>query len=132
MQCINCGEKAKSVDIKTVRLHLKKPWETEFQDEKFFYCKTQSCDIVYFGNKDSRINKDKLRRTIGVKDSTDNRQLCYCFNVTLNDILDEKEKGQEGDIKTYVTEQSRAGHCACEINNPAGRCCLVDFPKEKK
>ncbi|MGL1937356.1 MAG: hypothetical protein OCD01_20190 [Fibrobacterales bacterium] len=128
--CPTCNNQAKGVELKTVRLHVKKPWATHLAEENYYYCKTLSCPTVYFNDSGAILTQQDLRRTIGVKDTTSNRQICYCYNVTLQDLLDEDAAGNTGAIKHYVASQSKAGTCACDVNNPSGKCCLVDFPKE--
>ncbi len=129
--CSDCHEQAKKVEVTTIRLHLKKPWATKLEEENYYFCKTESCPTVYFSDTGDVFTQKDLRLTIGVKDTTPNRQICYCYNVTLQDLLEEDESGKTGEIKQYVASQSKAGTCACEVNNPSGRCCLVDFPKRK-
>jgi hypothetical protein len=31
--------------------------------------------------------------------------------------------------REFVVEQTKLKHCACEVQNPSGKCCLKDFPK---
>ena len=79
--------------------------------------------MVYFGLDGSVINKSELRIKVGVKEKTNDAQICYCFGVSKALAI------QNSDIKAYVIQQTKEKNCACDIRNPSGRCCLKDFPK---
>lgn len=110
------------VSIKTILQHIKSPWENALQDQQYYFCDDPDCEVVYFGLKGSVINKGKLRTRVGKKEHSDEALICYCFGVS------KKKAMQDPEIKKYVTQQTKAKNCACELRNPSGRCCLKDFP----
>jgi hypothetical protein len=32
-------------------------------------------------------------------------------------------------VRDMITREVKAGHCACEVRNPTGRCCLGDVAR---
>ena len=47
--------------------------------------------------------------------------VCYCFDYTPADI--------EASTREAITREVQAGHCACEVRNPKGSCCLGDIAR---
>ncbi|MEW8254245.1 MAG: hypothetical protein AB2747_07820 [Candidatus Thiodiazotropha taylori] len=110
------------VTRRTMIHHLKEPWCWYGTAKHYYFCDDPNCDVVYFGNDDSVINKRQLRTRIGVKEQGSSDLLCYCFGVSREDYQ------HNPDSKDFVIAQTKMGHCSCETSNPSGRCCLKDFP----
>jgi hypothetical protein len=119
--CPRNGREYRQVPINTVRLHLNQPWQWQPQAH-YYYCTDPACPVIYFADDDSVLEQADLRTPVGLKDPSPEAQICYCFGVT-------RAESRDPAIRAYVEEQTRQGHCACEIRNPSGRCCLADFPK---
>jgi len=117
------GLEYKQVSFKTVVHHLSKPWQSKNATQNYYFCDDPDCDVVYFGDDDSTIKKDKIRTPIGVKDRSNESTICYCFGVSKADAIHDQH------IKEYVTDQTKKKMCECETRNPSGKCCLKDFPK---
>ena len=110
------------VSIKTILHHLKEPWRFELIDQAYYFCDDPLCDVVYFGQDDSVIDRGQLRTPVGIKEPSEDALICYCFGVT------KRQASSNDKIKSFVIEQTKAGSCSCETHNPSGRCCLKDFP----
>ena len=121
--CPENGIEYQQVSYKTVIHHLQKPWQWKDMTQNYYFCDDPDCDVVYFGDDNSTINKDRLRTSVGVKEQSDNSTICYCFGVSKADAIHDQS------IKDYVTDQTREHMCDCEIRNPSGKCCLKDFPR---
>lgn len=120
--CPANGREYLEVSPRTIAHHLREPWNWTAA-ARYYFCDDPACDVVYFGDDGSLIRKGQLRTAVGIKESGDDAPLCYCFGVTRADFK------RNPAVKDFVTEQARAGQCACETRNPSGRCCLKDFPK---
>jgi hypothetical protein len=112
------------VPLKTVLHHVKYSWQANLKDQGYYFCNDPECDIVYFGEDGSVINKTELRTKIAAKEKDDEALVCYCFGVSLSNAK------ENSDIKNFVIQQTKVGHCSCETSNPSGRCCLKDFPND--
>jgi hypothetical protein len=88
------------------------------------FCRTPSCDILYYDLEGRIARKQDARVRVGVKETQEPIPLCYCFGFGRADV--EREIAQTGDctIPERITAEIRAGRCACEIKNPSGACCL--------
>lgn len=123
--CKVCGKQAKSVQNITLCHMLKRPFVNEIQDTTYFHCETSECDVVYFSNETSQyFVQDQIRVPVGSKQKGSEKQLCYCFDYTAKDIEEEIEKTGKSSVAEDITAKVQAELCACEIKNPAGRCCL--------
>ena len=121
--CPENGKQYKEVPYKTVLHHLIEPWKLAIKEQSYYFCDDPDCDVVYFGIDNSIIKKDLLRTRVGIKESSAEALICYCFDVS-------KHQAQTNKLaKEFVIEQTRNSLCSCTTSNPAGRCCLKDFPK---
>lgn len=120
-ECPRCRSLCAEVSVQTITHHIKNPWEWNPGQQRYFFCDAPDCDAVYFGEDDSIIRKTELRTLVGVKESSADAPLCYCYGITKSDAI-------IPGVRDYVVGQTREGNCACETRNPSGRCCLKDFP----
>jgi len=121
-RCPRNGRDYSQVATTTLLHHLKQPWQWNLGDRHYYFCTDPDCDVVYFANDDSVIEQSDLRTCVGLKDPSGDALICYCFGVNRLAAADPA-------IKAFVQQQTRQGSCACRTRNPAGRCCLKDFPK---
>ena len=117
------GHTSTEVKVETMLHHLKAPWAQTLTEQKYYFCDSTDCAVVYFGEDGSLYQLDQVRGPVGQKHYGPEKLLCYCFGVTQGEYL------RDPAIKEFVVAQTRAGSCACDSRNPSGRCCLKDFPK---
>ena len=122
-KCPVNGQEYKQVALKTILHHIKEPWKWTGKQQSYYFCDDPDCDVVYFGEDDSTVTRNKLRTLVGIKEKSIDATICYCFGVSINDAK------HDNHIKEYVTEKTKEHVCDCEIRNPSGKCCLKDFPK---
>jgi hypothetical protein len=120
-RCPANGKACAEVSARTITHHLKNPWEWTSGEQRYFFCDDPDCDVVYFGEDGSTIRKPELRTRVGVKESSADAPLCYCYGIAKSDST------MPG-VRDYVVGQTRDGACACDTRNPSGRCCLKNFP----
>lgn len=119
--CPGDGKEYHRVDYTTVIHHLATPWQDTPKEQNYYFCDSPDCDVVYFGQDDSTINKDRIRTTVGVKERSEDAMICYCFDVT------RRQAQEDPRAKAFIIEQTKNGSCSCATNNPSGKCCLKDF-----
>ena len=125
-RCPANGLEYAEVSVRTIAHHLRKVWEWQGQDCRYFFCGDPECDVVYFGESGSVVLKsEEVRTLIGAKEAADGALVCYCFGVTRADAL------RDSRARDYVLSQTKQGSCFCETSNPAGRRCLMNFPASK-
>jgi len=122
--CPANGQTYNQVERKTLLHHLHKPWQIELPEQGYYFCDSPDCEVVYFGENQQTFTQTELRTRVGQKSRNADRTLCYCFDVKQSDLSQ-----QLVEARTFVINQTRNSTCDCEIRNPAGRCCLKDFPK---
>ena len=111
------------VPFKTILHHLNMPWSLTLKEQAYYFCSDPDCDVVYFGEDNSIIYKNQLRTKVGIKETSDDALICYCFDVS-RAAAQVNEKA-----KAFVVEQTKKSLCSCATYNPSGKCCLKDFPK---
>ncbi|MBA3033207.1 MAG: (2Fe-2S)-binding protein [Gammaproteobacteria bacterium] len=121
--CPVSGRACAEVSANTITHHLRQAWRWDSTGQHYYFCDDPACDVVYFGEDNSVILKSQLRTTVGVKESSADALLCYCFGVT--------RAAAQSDLgaREFVVAQTKLGLCSCETSNPSGRCCLKDFPR---
>ena len=126
--CLVCAKTSISVHKATLLQGIVFPLNMDVEDQQYFYCGDVDCDIGYFTEAGTTVNKKDLR----AYDQIEAGWLCYCFGISRSAYKAELMAGGAELIKSFVIEQTRQGACACEIRNPSGRCCLADFKRLEK
>ncbi|MDF1884147.1 hypothetical protein JHD49_09365 [Sulfurimonas sp. SAG-AH-194-C21] len=132
LACLGCGDVAKGVLSKTLE-HLLVDVSKEKLNclDGFYYCKTPSCEVIYFRNEETLLQKD-IKVLVGLKDGANPATVCYCFEWTKEKILKEiKESGETVALSDIKAKMQNPG-CSCETLNPSGGCCLGDVSKAIK
>jgi hypothetical protein len=70
------------------------------------------------------LRKADVRVRVGLKETEDPVPVCYCFGFTEKMIFDEVRATGKSTVPQRITTEIKASHCACEIRNPQGSCCL--------
>jgi hypothetical protein len=89
---------------------------------------------VYFAidREAPRFRREDLVVRVGAKETTDPIPICYCFGFTRQDIWDEIGSTEKSTVAERIMAEVEAGHCACEVKNPSGKCCLGDVTRAAK
>jgi len=119
--CPKSGHECGAVQSTTIKHHLKHPWLWEKKSQGYYFCADPGCPVIYFGEDGSIFEQSSLRTQVGVKQSGSDALLCYCFGVSKQDYLENTE------LIEFVKQETKSRSCACDVRNPSGRCCLIDF-----
>lgn len=122
--CPQCGKPGRPVADATIRAMLDPDLAREMLATERRFCKTPSCDVVYYAAGGREVRRKEARVRVGLKETEDPIPLCYCFGFDRADV--EREIVQTGrcTIPERIAAEIDAGHCACVIRNPSGACCL--------
>jgi len=115
------GKAYSKVFTTTILHHISQPWKWNPNNTNYYFCSDPECEVAYFGQDNSIINKSELRTTIGIKEKSEDSLICYCFGVSKQEATNNPE------IKKFVLTQTKEHTCSCETRNPSGKCCLKDF-----
>ncbi len=147
--CPSCDKKAKRVSPVTLRALLKDQFATEIGkgdqsccgpdgegctpitgDTGWRFCDSPDCDVVYFSEEgDTRFTKSQLKVTVGVKETSGERPLCYCFGHSVASIKEELRTNGRSDALEDIRAKMKDPGCHCETSNPSGSCCLGSVTK---
>lgn len=121
--CRACGKTGKTVQPRTLRAMLQDEFVGQVADAEYRFCDAKDCDIVYYGNGQA-FTTAQLKVVVGVKATTGERPLCYCFGHSVATIEEElRTKGRSEAIADIRRKMADPG-CMCEVKNPSGSCCL--------
>jgi hypothetical protein len=124
LRCSACGQQGQAIEKQTLK-HQVKPEHLETVERgPFNFCRAPTCDVVYFNGNDTLLRKGDVRVRVGLKETEDPVPVCYCFGFTEKMVADEVRATGKCTIPQRITAEIQAGHCACEIRNPQGSCCL--------
>jgi len=101
---------------------------------QYYFCDASDCELVYFAldTEAPRFRREDLMVRVGAKETADPIPICYCFGFTRQDIWDEIRSTGKSTVAERITTEVKAGHCACEVKNPSGKCCLGDVTRASK
>jgi hypothetical protein len=98
--------------------------------QEFCFCRTATCEVVYFRAGEALFRKDDLGVRVGLKEPQDPAvPVCYCFGWTPQKIRAEIAATGRSTAIEQIKAQVKAGNCFCEVTNPQGSCCLGNVAK---
>lgn len=124
--CPRCGKDGASVDRITLKALLTADGLRRGIPAQPRFCATADCPIVYFDvDGDVTFSEAELTVRVFSKHAEDPGTLvCYCFGV---DVATMRDPSKARPSRESVAHEVKAGHCACEVKNPKGGCCLGDL-----
>jgi len=130
--CPTCSATGRLVERRTLLQQLKNPHQALPPKEPFYFCAETACDTVYFSLTGITYERDSLRLPVGQKSTDPGRLVCYCFDVTAGRVEEELAQSGESATQAFVMAQVKDKTCSCDVRNPSGRCCLIDFPTRQE
>ena len=129
--CPVCGQRGKTVGRLTLGALLKADRRAQIPNQQeCCFCKTPTCEVVYFLPGRPLFRKVDLSVQVGIKEPGDpTAPVCYCFGWTPQKIQAELETTGHSPVIERIKAQGKAGNCYCEVTNPQGSCCLGNVSK---
>lgn len=78
---------------------------------------------MYYGRSES-FQREDILVPVFQKEPEGGRTVCYCFAVSEETIRQEVETAGVSASAERIKALVQSGHCACEVRNPQGTCCL--------
>lgn len=149
LNCPACDNKAKRVSTVTLGALLSDEFAQQFKtdgqscsasdgegctsiqrDTGWRFCHSTDCDVVYFSEEhDTTFRKSQLKVAVGVKETTGERPLCYCFKHSVASIKEELRTSGNSAALDDIRAKMKDPGCHCETENPSGSCCLGSVGK---
>ncbi|MEM0448264.1 MAG: (2Fe-2S)-binding protein [Methanomassiliicoccales archaeon] len=123
--CMICQNEGLEVERITVANHVREEcWP--LSDDKWFYCENPGCEVIYFNSSGRVLKKKDVKTRVTFKEKTPPRPLCYCKQVTEEDVIKAIECGART-LEEVKKATGIGGGGQCKITNPAGRCCSRNY-----
>lgn len=149
LECPSCEKKAKRVSSVTLGALLSDAFAQQFKtdgpscfssdgegcpsihgDTGWRFCDSTDCDVAYFSEEgDTTFTKSQLKVSAGVKETTGERPLCYCFKHSVATIKEELRTTGSTESLEDIRAKMKDPGCRCETENPSGSCCLGSVGK---
>lgn len=132
--CPRCGTKGSAVDRITLKALLTPDGLRRGVPPDPRYCANAQCEVVYFDNAAAVVfrESDLIVPVHAKHPNSDAIPVCYCFGYTETSIREEIERNGASTATASITSEVTAGHCACELRNPKGSCCLGDIARVER
>lgn len=126
--CPHCGVQGIEVPTQTVKSLAKDFLKDQIPDEQFRLCINKACNVAYY-TEDKMIHTNQIKKSIWYKRDADQYTICYCRDITLDDIVKaveemEVELNKKNVIKHLGKDNIESN---CIENNPTGQCCTPLF-----
>lgn len=124
--CPVCKREGLEVEKITVANHVKETcWP--LSDELYSFCDNPDCEVIYFTASGGRVlKKADVKTRVTFKEKEAPRPLCYCKQVTEDDVIKAIENGASTFEEVRVATGIGGGG-QCKLTNPAGRCCSRNY-----
>ena len=125
-RCPRCEQVGLPVDRITLKALLTPDGLRRGIPKQPHYCATLDCEVVYFDREENvTFAEGELTVRVYAKHPNDaDTPACYCFAVNVGAMC---EPVRARELREMVAREVQAGHCACEVRNPKGACCLGDL-----
>ena len=124
--CPSCTQAGVAVDRITLKALLTADGLRRGIPAQPRYCGNAACPIVYFDvDGDVTFTEADLTVRVYAKHPNDaETPVCYCFGVSVGAMAN---GAGARELRESVAREVQAQHCACEVKNPKGGCCLGDL-----
>ncbi|SKC73434.1 Bacterioferritin-associated ferredoxin [Maledivibacter halophilus] len=93
-------------------------------DRSYRICLNEDCDVVYYDlEKNIIFRKKDIKIPIWYKKDADPKYICYCNQVTEQQIVNAVLHDGAKNIKDIIRLTGAMKNGKCEINNPLSKCC---------
>ena len=123
--CRKCGNKGMNVEFDTVfKLSNEYLRHTLSVDEQFYLCTNPCCNVAYYTLEGRIIETDNVNVDIWYKKNRTKFIVCYCRDISLDDVVLAVDKLTDINIDTIVHFLQKDDiHTDCIHHNPTGLTC---------
>ena len=91
----------------------------------FSYCPAAECPVAWFHPETGQIvEKSELKVLIGMKETTGQRPICYCFGHDAAEFEADIQHKGHSNLPAEIAAKCKQGLDRCAEKNPQGSCCL--------
>jgi len=122
--CPVCNSQGIEVKNITIEHLVIDEFANQIKEYTYFICMNEECNVVYFSpNSGISYSKQQVKVPIWFKKDADPKYICYCNQVTEQQIINAVLNDGAKDMKDIIRLTGAMKNGKCEINNPLGKCC---------
>ncbi len=95
-------------------------------ESEYLVCLSPQCRVVYFGGGEV-FRTEEVRVPVAWKEGADPKIICYCNNVTYDEIVSAVAESKARTVKEVALLTGAMKNGNCRVNNPKGTCCHRDI-----
>lgn len=126
-----CGTMGALVNSKTVESISMVTFEDcHYPLEIFSLCMEPSCEMAYYSADYGYLLLQRdIKVSLDYKDDVEDRYVCYCNNITIDQVRHAVIEEQISTVKEFFKNQRPVIVENCKLKNPFGCCCIPDIKK---
>lgn len=121
--CPVCQGETQEIKGITVKHFVLDSLVDEIKNNNYHICLSKDCDVIYFDDQGIIFKKDSIRIPIWFKKDANPKYICYCNQVTEQQIIYAILNENAKDLKDIIRITGAMKNGKCETNNPLGKCC---------
>ncbi|KGK99712.1 hypothetical protein LI82_00360 [Methanococcoides methylutens] len=122
--CCTIGQPVENV---TVRHLVKKELMLSVDDNSYWLCLDEDCDVAYYTETKAMFRKDDLKVPLWFKRDADPKYACYCNEITEEQVIETVVNTGIDSMKDIINAIKSKANAQCRVRNPAGKCCTKAF-----
>lgn len=124
--CPGCNGHTQEVKNITVKHFVLNSLENKVCEGNYRICLNKDCNVVYYDLEANVIFTEKdIKIPIWYKKDANPKYICYCNQVTEQQIINAVLNDGAKDIKDIIRLTGAMKNGKCELNNPLGKCCSL-------
>lgn len=122
--CPECKGDTQEVKAITVKHFVVESLVDMIYEDNYRICLNEDCDVIYYDLEEKTIFRKKdIKIPIWYKKDADPKYICYCNQVTEQQIINAVINDGAKNIKDIIRFTGAMKNGKCEIKNPLGKCC---------
>lgn len=121
--CPSCSDPGRTVNNITVRSLVHAEVRGRVGEGDYNLCLNPGCEVVYYDGSHPPLTRAEMAVPIGFKLREGRKLICYCFDLTADDVIAEMRRNPRARSFPEVASIFGMNDCRCELNHPFGGHC---------
>jgi hypothetical protein len=123
VDCPRCADPGRTVANLTVRSLVRESSRDGLGEGDYNLCLNPACEVVYYDGSHPPLTRAEIAVRIGFKQTEGRRPICYCYDLTSEDVVAEMRRNPRARSFASVASIFGMDDCRCELHHPFGGHC---------